>query len=134
LAVRYDTQRSAELQVLLEGVALPASRKELVEYALRQEDGARFRGDLEALPEREYRSIDEVGEELVPVQASMDQRPRPLPRDESGEPPGGEDYTDPDSEPGAVPADAPPENPPQKTIEQQTQVQQTQKQRQESGR
>jgi hypothetical protein len=130
--VSDDTQRAAELQVLLEGVALPATRQELVDYALRQDDGAAFRPDLERLPDREYRAIDEVGEELVRVQPAASSSP-PLPREESGQPPGGDAYTDPNAEPGAVRHDAPPDNPPQKAIDQQTQTQETQKQRQEQG-
>ena len=129
----YDTQRAAELQVLLEGIPLPAKREELVDYASRQDEGYRFRSDLEALPDREYRSLDEVGEELVQVQPAADAKLPPLPRDESGEPPGGDDYTNADPQPGAVPHDAPPDNPPQKAIEQQTQTQQKQKQRQQEG-
>jgi Protein of unknown function (DUF2795) len=131
--VAYDTQRAAELQVLLEGAALPATRRELVDYALRQDEGWRFRSDLEALPQREYRSLDEVGEELVRIQPVRADRSRPLPRDESGEPPGGDDYTNPAPEPGGVRDDAPPDNPPEKALEQQTQTQQKQKQRQEQG-
>ena len=60
-----DTQRAAELQALLEGVALPASRSDLVAYAASQKDGDGFRADLESLPDRSYSALDEVGEELV---------------------------------------------------------------------
>jgi Protein of unknown function (DUF2795) len=130
--MRYDTQRAAELQVLLEGVALPAARRELVDYASRQDEGYRFRADLEALPDREYRSLDEVGEELVHLQPDRASAPQPLPRDESGEPPGGDDYVNAAPEPGAVRHDWPEDNPPQKVLEQQTQSQQTQQQRQQA--
>ena len=58
----------AELQVVLEGVALPAPRQELLEYALLQGVSAQLFALLEALPDREYGSIDEVAETLVPVQ------------------------------------------------------------------
>jgi hypothetical protein len=128
-----DSQRAAELQVLLEGVALPASRQELIDYAAGQSDGNGFVADLRSLSDREYRSLDEVGEELLPVQPERPDERLALPRDESGEPPGGDAYTDPDAEPGAVRPDWPEDNPPQQVLEQQTETQQTQKQRQEEG-
>ena len=128
-----DTQRSAELQVLLEGVDLPAKRQELVDYASRQDEADGFLGDLRSLPDREFRTLDEVGEELIQVQPSPAPQHLQLPRDESGEPPGGEAYTDPDAEPGGVRADWPEDNPPQKALEQQTQTQKTQQQRQQEG-
>jgi hypothetical protein len=125
-----DNQGAAELQALLEGVPLPATKRELVAYARTQDgDAARY---LESLPDREYRSLDEVGEALAPVQPSRSQS-EPLPHEESGEPPGGEDYVTPHPEPGAVRHDAPPSNPPQKALESQTQAQteQLERQRQE---
>ena len=128
-----DTQRSAELQVLLEGVPLPAKRHELLDYASRQDDAERFRGDLESLPDREYRTLDEVGEELSKVQPAPPNGAPPLPRDESGQPPGGDAYTDPDPDTGAIRPDWPEDNPPQKVLEQQTQIQKTQQQRQQEG-
>jgi hypothetical protein len=128
-----DMQRSAELQVLLEGVDLPAKRRELVDYASRQDDGGRFLADLRSLPDREYRTLDEVGEELLQVQPSSEPQLLQLPRDESGRPPGGDAYTDPDAEPGAVREDWPEDNPPQKALEQQTETQKTQQQRQQEG-
>lgn len=126
-----DSQRTAELQVLLEGVSLPAKRQELLDYAARQDDGGRFLGDLRALPDREYRRIDDVGEELLRVEPSPQQAEPPLPRDESGQPPGGDAYTDPAAEPGAVRPDWPEDNPPQKILEQQSEIQKTQQQRQQ---
>ena len=80
----------AELQVLLEGVTLPAGKRELVEYA-RREDGGLVQL-LERLPDREYKSLDEVGEELVRVQPKWAQPDPREPRAESGLPPGGEAY------------------------------------------
>jgi hypothetical protein len=128
-----DTQRAAELQVLLEGVPLPAKRQELVDYALGQDEGYRFRGDLESIPEREYRTLDEVGEELVGVQPAPSGDPVPLPRDESGQPPGGDAYTDPDPDTGAIRPDWPEDNPPEKVLEKQSEIQKTQQQRQQEG-
>ena len=63
--------RVAELQTLLEGVPLPAARSELIEYA-REQDGGELLGLLSRLPDREYRSLDEVGEALAPVQPRFD--------------------------------------------------------------
>jgi hypothetical protein len=117
------------LQVLLEGVPLPASKSELIRYA-REQDGGRAVSLLERLPDREYRRLDEVGEELAPVQPSSQEKPE-LPREESDLPPGGDAYIVAHPNPGKVRHDAPPGNPPQKAIEQQTKTQQAQKERQE---
>src|SRR5919204_1120390 len=104
--VSVDTRLAAELQVLLEGVPLPAQKRELVEYARGQDgDAARH---LESLPDREYRSLDEVGEALAPVQPSRSQPDATVPHEESGEPPGGVAYVEPHTEPGAVRHDVPP--------------------------
>ena len=124
-----DTRVAAEVQVLLEGVPLPATKRELVEYA-RSQDGEAAR-ELEALPESEYRSLDEVGEALAPVQPPRSQPDTAVPREESGEPPGGDAYVEPHPEPGAVRHDAPAPNPPQKTLEKQTQAQKEQLERQQ---
>jgi uncharacterized protein DUF2795 len=83
----------AELEVLLEGVALPASRDELVDYAAAQDDGNEPVAALRGLPEREYRSLDEVGEALSPVQPRRREQPAAPPRAESGDPPGHDRYT-----------------------------------------
>jgi hypothetical protein len=96
-----STRDVAELQVLLEGVPLPARKHELVEYARRQEDGG-VASLLERLPDREYGSLDEVGEELLHVQPDWAQPDPHRPREESDLPPGGSAYTDPAAEPGAV--------------------------------
>jgi hypothetical protein len=124
-----DTQRAAELQALLEGVPLPAHKRELLTYARSQDD--RVAEELAALPDREYRSLDEVGETLAPVQPPRSQPDAALPREESDLPPGGENYVRPHPEPGAVQHDAPPDNPPQKVLEQQTKAQKEQLERQQ---
>jgi hypothetical protein len=126
-----DTQRTAELQVLLEGIALPASKQELVDYASRQSDSAEFVTDLRSLPDEQYESLDDVGEALLQMQPSRSEELLPVPQDESGQPPGGDEYTNPSPEPGGIRPDWPEDNPPQKAIEHQTEQQQTQKQRQE---
>ena len=126
-----ETQRAAELQAMLQGIDLPATRGELLEYATAQEGGASFRRDLEALPDREFRSLDEVGEQLARVQPAPAPRPLAVSHEESDQPPGGHAYTDPRAEPGAVRPDWPDDNPPQKTIEQQAMSQQTQQRRQQ---
>jgi hypothetical protein len=85
--------RIAELQVVLEGVSLPAGKRELVEHARHHEARPGIVALLEALPEREYTSIDEVAETIQPVQPTS---PRPQPHEpkaESGAPPGGDAYT-----------------------------------------
>ena len=123
------TQTAALIQVVLEGVPLPASKAELVDYARREDPDAGAL--LEALPDREYRSLDEVGEALAPVQPPRAQPGAAVPREESDLPPGGDAYVEPHPEPGAVRHDAPPDNPPQKALEQQTKAQQEQLERQE---
>ena len=96
-----STREVAELQVLLEGVPLPAGKQALIEYAHEQDDH-RFAGLLERLEDREYGSLDEVGEELAPVQP---ERPSPdphRPREESDLPPGGVAYTSAANDTGRV--------------------------------
>lgn len=119
-----------KLQTLLEGVALPAQKSDLIRYARDQRDGGTYASLLERLPDREYSTIDEVGEELAPVQPRSAQKDAELPRDESGRPPGGDNYVMPNPTPGAVRHDAPPDNPPQKALEQQTKTQNEQQERQ----
>lgn len=122
-----NLQRSAEIQVVLEGVKLPATRDELVRYAALQDAEAAV--ELERISNREYESIDEVGEQLAPTSPVRRAEVR-LPKAESGEPPGGEDYVRPFPESGRVRADAPPGNPPEKAIEKASRMQ---KQQQERG-
>jgi hypothetical protein len=97
-----DIARAAQLQVLLEGVLLPAEKAELLEYAVRQRAEPQFIAALRALPERSFESLDEVGEELVRVQPPAGRDGAPAPREESGDPPGGGAYTDPDPDTGQV--------------------------------
>jgi hypothetical protein len=61
-----NAARAAEIQVVLEGVRLPATRDELVRYA-RSQDQAAAR-ELLAIPDRSYERLDDVGEALRPVQ------------------------------------------------------------------
>jgi hypothetical protein len=124
-----SAREAAEIQVVLEGVDLPASRQQLVAYARSQDE--RAAGLLQRLPDREYRSLDEVGEALSPVQPSpLQSSPQP-PREESDQPPGGDAYLDPNAEPGAVRPSGPASNPPQKALEEQTKTQKQQQQRQQ---
>jgi hypothetical protein len=61
-----NSQRAAEIQVVLEGVRLPATRGELIAYARRWDPVAA--SELGAIPDRAYDRIDEVGEVLLRVQ------------------------------------------------------------------
>ncbi|HET7572883.1 MAG TPA: DUF2795 domain-containing protein [Gaiellaceae bacterium] len=98
-----DHARVAELQVLLEGVPLPATRGELLEYA-RHERAEPWQVDaLRRLPDREYGWIDEAAEELLRVQPPRPHVVPDEPRATSGAPPGGDDYTNPRPESGRVP-------------------------------
>jgi hypothetical protein len=91
------TGGSAYVQVVLEGVALPAKRDELLEYAGRQGAEPWVVQELRRLPDREFRSLDEVGEALAPVQPSPDEPAAKRPAAESGAPPGGDAYVSPRS-------------------------------------
>jgi hypothetical protein len=95
----------AQLEALLERVQLPAKKRELLEYA-RQQDPELARL-LEDLPEREYRALDEVGEALASAQPPPVPSHVEPPREESGLPPGGDDYVNPAPESGAVRPDGP---------------------------
>jgi uncharacterized protein DUF2795 len=125
-------QRAAEIQVVLEGIRLPATRDELVRYAAQYDITAA--AELERIPDREYERIDDVGEQLAPT-SPQPPSPRPAaPKDESGEPPGGEDYVVPDpSDTGEVRSDAPPDNPPHKAVERASELQKEQKAKQDEG-
>jgi hypothetical protein len=122
-------QRVAEIQVVLEGVPLPATRAELIEYAKREDGDAAL--VLREIPDREYDRLDAVGEALKRTAPGRREQ-TPLPQPESGKPPGGGDYLEPHPESGAVRPSAPAANPPQQAIEQQTKTQQRQKQVQEA--
>ncbi|HEY6835964.1 MAG TPA: DUF2795 domain-containing protein [Gaiellaceae bacterium] len=96
-----STRKMAELQAALEGVSLPASKRELIDYA-RAEDGARFAPLLARLPDREFDSLDEVAEELRPAQPERTAPDPERPHEESGKPPGGAAYIDASAESGRV--------------------------------
>jgi len=83
----------AELQVLLEGVALPAERSELLTYAAQEGATPTQIGLLQSLPERQFDTMDDVAETLVRVQPQREQEVPHRPRAESGDPPGGDAYT-----------------------------------------
>lgn len=123
-----NAREAAEIQVVLEGVPLPAEKQELLAYARAQDQAAAQR--LASIPDREYSSLDEVGEALAPVQPTRPRPDPPRPRDESGQPPGGDAYLDPHAEPGAVRPSGPASNPPQKVLEQQSKTQKEQAERQ----
>jgi Protein of unknown function (DUF2795) len=95
-----DLQEAARVQAVLEGIPLPASKDALVSYA-RDNDGS-VASLLGSLPEREYESLDDVGEALVPVQPLALEQVSKQPHAESGSPPGADAYTDPDPETGRV--------------------------------
>jgi hypothetical protein len=82
----------AELQALLEGVELPASADDLRAYALREGASVDAVRLLEELTQPEYESLDDVAEELRPVQPGAPAPLPPEPQAESGAPPGEEEY------------------------------------------
>ena len=116
--------------MLLEGADLPASKRDLIRYVAGQEGAEAVLPLLDRLPERDFRTLDEVGEALPPVRP-YSFADTPLPHEESDLPPGGDDYVKVHPESGEVRVDAPPGNPPQKAIEEQTKTQNEQNERQE---
>ncbi|HEY6961341.1 MAG TPA: DUF2795 domain-containing protein [Gaiellaceae bacterium] len=121
-----NAQRATFVQTVLEGVPLPATRNQLLEYARAQDPS--IVGDLQELPDEEFDRLDAVGE-LLTMQPSAPKPPEHgLPVPESGKPPGGDDYLTPyPSDTGRVRHDAPRANPPQKAIEKASQMQKQQK-------
>ena len=116
-----DVQRANEIQVLLEGVSLPASRETLVAYAAAEDrDAAQV---LERLPDQDYDRLDEIGALLLGW-AKPAAAPPPLPRAESGSP--SDDYVNPAPQPGAVRDQDPPAN----VLAQQTKTQKKQQAKQ----
>jgi len=97
-----DSSHAAELQVLLEGVPLPAKKQELLEYAAHEHARPALLDALRTLRPRLYDTLDEVGEALAPVQPDRAHRDAEAPRPSSGAAPGGDDYTTPYPESGAV--------------------------------
>jgi Protein of unknown function (DUF2795) len=124
-----DAQRVNEITVLLEGVALPAKRKELVEYAA-HEDREVATLLAERLPDREFDRLDAVGEVLMQAPPPPEP-PQKLSVPESGEPPGGDDYLNPSPESGEVRVSAPRTHPPQMVLEEQAKLQKKQQAKQE---
>jgi hypothetical protein len=124
-----NAQRANEIEVLLEGVPLPASRDMLVQYAASQ-DGDAAALLQEQLPDREYDRLDLVGELLLGAETPPAPPPSP-PVAESGKPPGGDDYVRPFAQPGAVRQSAPKSNPPSSALEQQSKTQKKQQAKQE---
>lgn len=94
---------AAELKTVLVGVALPAQKPELLEYAVQQRAEPQLLAALRTLSdEKKYESLDDVVEDLLQVQPKrVDPQPHE-PKAESGKPPGGESYTEKHPEPGAV--------------------------------
>src|SRR3954449_232637 len=98
----------AQVEALLVGVRLPASKDELVRYARAQPAGARAAARLQSIPgrrapragpraaarlqsipDRRYTAIQDAGEELEPVQPERRTQRIEPPKPESGRPPGG---------------------------------------------
>jgi hypothetical protein len=97
-----EMAKVAELQVVLEGVPLPNERSSLVRYAVHAGATGEQIALLQQLPERRFDNIDEVAEELVPVQPPYEHEEPHEPKEESGLPPGGDDYTNRSPVSGAV--------------------------------
>jgi hypothetical protein len=56
---------AAALKTLLVGVALPAEKTLLLEYAVQRHAAPQLLGVLRSLPDREYTTLEDVAEELV---------------------------------------------------------------------
>jgi hypothetical protein len=98
-----DPARAAILKSTLVGVPLPATKPQLLEYAVTQRAEPALLDPLRSLSDgKEYSSLDEVVEDLLQVQpARIDAVPH-APEEESGQPPGGDAYTDPDPDTGRI--------------------------------
>lgn len=98
-----DPAAAAELKTALSGVALPAQKANLLEYAVRQRAEPPLLDALRTLSDdREYESLDDVVDELLHVQPrGVDPGPYE-PKEESGRPPGGDSYTEEDPQPGTI--------------------------------
>jgi hypothetical protein len=83
----------AQIEELLVGVPLPATKQELVDYARSQPGGSRAAERLQRIPDREYTAIQDAAEELEPVQPERSSPRIEPPTPESGKPPGGDAYT-----------------------------------------
>jgi uncharacterized protein DUF2795 len=82
----------AQIEALLVGVTLPATKDELVAYARAQPGGDRAAPLLAQIPDRRYASLQEVGEEIAGAQPVRDSPRVEPPTPESGDPPGGPAY------------------------------------------
>jgi hypothetical protein len=60
-----DAAAATELMTLLVGVALPAEKARLLEYAVQQRAEPTMLDALSSLPEREFESLDDVAHELA---------------------------------------------------------------------
>ena len=88
-----DYALAARVQALLEGVPLPAEKHELVSYGRQQQPEPDELAVLQRLPDREYETLDEVGEEIASVQPSREKPEAEEPREASDAVPGGiDDY------------------------------------------
>lgn len=98
-----DPADAAELKATLVGVTLPASKPQLLEYAVQQRAEPRLLDGLRTLSEEKtYESLDDVVEELLHAQPPrLDGEPHE-PKEEAGAPPGGDAYTDQDPETGTI--------------------------------
>jgi hypothetical protein len=98
-----DPADAAELKTTLTGVALPAEKPQLLEYAVQQRAEPRLLDGLRTLPEeKKYESLDDVVEELLHVQPSRVEGDPHQPKEEAGAPPGGDAYTDKNPETGTI--------------------------------
>jgi len=62
-----DNAAAAELRATLEGIALPAEKAKLLEYAVQQRAEPAQLSALRSLPDREFDSLDDVVEALLDV-------------------------------------------------------------------
>ena len=96
-----DPSAAADLEAVLAGVPLPATKDALLEYAVQRHAEPALISALRSLPERTFESLDAVAEEAAQVRPDR-RGGSPEPREESGAPPGGDDYTHAAPESGAV--------------------------------
>jgi hypothetical protein len=90
-----DLRLAALAQTVLEGVPLPARKRNLLDYARAEDAEPEVVAAIERLPDGSYDSLDDVGEALASAQPSRKPVLTQAPQPESGEPPGRDAYLTP---------------------------------------
>jgi hypothetical protein len=88
-----EPKAAAELKTVLVGVPLPAQKPDLLEYAVSNRAQPQLLDALQSLPDEQFQSLDDVVEKLLHTEPPREKPVPHEPNEESGAPPGGDDYT-----------------------------------------